>query len=127
MTTTSHHQNVAQRTGGPRRARRRAGLRRKREAALALLTLASTATITYPASAGAEPDTAPTMAARGVEAPLGTVPWAQVGPGWILAMWSPAPGLHPGESPPPGSPDWRTATKPLYLVDPVGRRSATTR
>ncbi|MDT5146252.1 MAG: hypothetical protein QOC58_897 [Mycobacterium sp.] len=127
MTTTSHHQNVAQRTGGPRSARRRAGLRRRTEAAaLALLTLASAATITRSATAGAEPDNTPTMAARGVEAPLGTVPWPQVGPGWMLAMWSPIPGMRPGESPPPGTPDPQTATTTLYLVDPVGGRYAIT-
>jgi hypothetical protein len=127
MNTPSHHPNVAPHTGGPRRARRRSGSRRKMKAAtLTLLTLASAAAVTRPVTAGAEPDSAPAMAARGVEAPLDAVPWSQVGPGWMLAMWSPAPGLHPGESPPPGSPDWRTASTTLYLVDPVGGRYAIT-
>ncbi|OBG58310.1 hypothetical protein A5702_08225 [Mycobacterium sp. E3339] len=62
------------------------------------------------------------MAAHGVEAPLSAVPWSQVGPGWLLAMWSPAPGLHPGESAPPGAPSWQTAVTTLYLVDPAGGR-----
>ncbi|ORV54280.1 hypothetical protein AWC05_16820 [Mycobacterium florentinum] len=62
------------------------------------------------------------MAAHAVEAPLETVPWSQVGPGWMLAMWSPVPGMHPGEVPPPGSPTWETATTTLYLVDPAGGR-----
>jgi TolB protein len=86
---------------------------------------AVTAAITLAPAAPAEPDTAP-MAARGVEAPIGQVPWSQVGPGWMLAMWSPAPGLHPGETPPPGSPDWKTAPMTLYLVDPAGGRYAIT-
>ncbi|OJZ67961.1 hypothetical protein BRW65_25700 [Mycobacterium paraffinicum] len=62
------------------------------------------------------------MAAHGVEAELGAVPWSQVGPGWMLAMWSPAPGLRPGESPPPGSPTRQASTTTLYLVDPAGGR-----
>ncbi|WP_260739047.1 hypothetical protein [Mycobacterium sp. SMC-2] len=77
------------------------------------------ATITLPPTAHAGPEA---MAAHGVEAPLGAVPWSQVGPGWMLAMWSPVPGLHHGESPPPGSPTWRTAATTLYLVDPAGGR-----
>ncbi|WP_231986255.1 hypothetical protein [Mycobacterium sp. E2479] len=73
-------------------------------------------------TAHAEPDNAPAVAAHGVEAPLESVPWSYVGPGWMLAMWSPVPGLHPGEVPPPGSPTWETATTTLYLVDPAGGR-----
>jgi TolB protein len=66
------------------------------------------------------------MAAHGVEAPLGAIPWSRVGPGWVLAMWSPVPGLGAGEQPPPGTPTYQTATTTLYLVDPAGGRYAVT-
>jgi TolB protein len=65
-------------------------------------------------------------AAHGVEAPIGAVPWSQVGPGWMLATWSPAVGTRPGASPPPGTPPPDTATTTLYLVDPAGGRYAIT-
>jgi TolB protein len=59
--------------------------------ALALIgAAAAAAAIALPATAHADPDASPAPAAHGVEAPLGAVPWAQVGPGWTLAMWSPA-------------------------------------
>jgi hypothetical protein len=61
-------------------------------------------------------------AAHGVEAAIGAIPWSQVGPGWMLAIWSPAPGLSPGQTPPPGAPTHATATTTLYLVDPAGGR-----
>jgi hypothetical protein len=61
-------------------------------------------------------------AAHGVEAPLGAVPWSQVGPGWLLATWSPAPGRRHGQTPAPGEPTLETATTTLYLVDPAGGR-----
>jgi TolB protein len=94
---------------------------------LALIATATVAaTINLTPTAYAEPDNAPIMAAHGVEAPREAVPWSQVGPGWMLAMWSPAPGLFPGESPPPGSPTRETATTTLYLVDPAGGRYAIT-
>jgi hypothetical protein len=88
------------------------------------LTLTAIATVaaTLAPSAHAEPENSQPMAAHGVEAPLGAVPWSQVGAGWMLATWSPAPGLHPGETPPPGAPTWQTATTTLYLVDPAGGR-----
>ncbi|WP_082951885.1 hypothetical protein [Mycobacterium sp. 852002-51057_SCH5723018] len=87
---------------------------------MAMATVAATTTLAP--AAHAEPDNSPTTAAQGVEAPLAAVPWSQVGPGWALAMWSPAPGLHPGETPPPGSPTYQTAATTLYLVDPAGGR-----
>jgi hypothetical protein len=46
-------------------------------------------------------------AAHGVEAPIGSVPWSQVGPGWLLATSSPAA---------------ENAVTTLYLVDPAGGR-----
>jgi hypothetical protein len=60
-------------------------------------------------------------AARGVEAAIGTIPWTQVGPGWLLATWSPVAGRRSGP-PPPGQPTPETATTTLYLVDPAGGR-----
>jgi hypothetical protein len=115
MTTTSHHQHNP-------RPRTPLGRRMKMTTLVLIATAAVAATITRTPIASAEPDDSPKMAAHGVEAPLGTVPWPQVGPGWMLAMWSPAPGLHPGESPPPGSPTYQTATTTLYMVDPAGGR-----
>ena len=61
-------------------------------------------------------------AAHGVEAAIGTIPWPQVGPGWMLATWSPVPGGRPGAPLPAGSPSPETATTRLYLVDPAGGR-----
>lgn len=128
MTTTSHRQRPTTRNGGPRNARQRIGLGRlMKMTMLALMATATVAaTMTRPPTAHAEPDNSPTTAAHGVEAPLGDVPWPQVGSGWMLAMWSPVPGLHPGELPPPGSPTWQTAATTLYLVDPAGGRYAIT-
>jgi hypothetical protein len=79
------------------------------------------AAIAVPTTAQAD-----TFAAHGVEAPLGAVPWPQVGPGWVLATWSPISGRHPGETPPPGEPAYETAATTLYLVDPAGGRYAIT-
>jgi hypothetical protein len=50
------------------------------------------------------------------------VPWSQVGPGWTLAVWSPAVGTRPGDQPAPGQPTYQTSTTTLYLVDPAGGR-----
>lgn len=77
-------------------------------------------------SAGSTPAPSPAAtvqpAAHGVEAPLATVPWAQVGPGWMLAMWSPAVAHRPGEKPAPDETPWDKAAPTLYLVDPAGGR-----
>jgi hypothetical protein len=72
------------------------------------------------------PTTAAQSAAHGVEAAISAVPWSKVGPGWMLATWSPVPGERPGGSPPPGAPKPETATTTLYLVDPAGGRYAVT-
>lgn len=113
MTTTSHPAHPLRR-GSPRR---RAVLK----PALIIFAML-VAAITCPPVAPAEPDNQPSMAPHGVEAPREAVPWPQVGPGWMLALWSPVPGLRPGELPPAGSPTWQTATTTLYLVDPEGGR-----
>jgi TolB protein len=62
------------------------------------------------------------MAAHGVEGSIGDVPWSQVGPGWMLALWSPAVRVPPGESPPTGSPAPDAVPVTVYLVDPAGGR-----
>jgi hypothetical protein len=72
------------------------------------------------------PTAAAEMAAHGVEKSIGDVPWSQVGPGWMLATWSPAVSAPPGVSPPPGSPAPDTVPVTLYLVDPAGGRYAIT-
>jgi hypothetical protein len=86
-----------------------------------IATAIAAATIALPATAHAD-----NPAAQGVEAPLGAVPWSQVGPGWVLATWSPVSGRHPGETAPPGEPGYQTAATTLYLVDPAGGRYAIT-
>jgi hypothetical protein len=86
-----------------------------------IATAIAVATIAVPATANAD-----TPAARGVEAPLAAVPWSQVGPGWVLATWSPVSGRRPGESGPPGEPGYQAAATTLYLVDPAGGRYAVT-
>ena len=60
-----------------------------------------------------------------MEAAISSVPWTQVGPGWMLATWSPVPGRSAGPMP-PGQPTPETATTTLYLVDPAGGRYAVT-
>jgi TolB protein len=44
------------------------------------------------------------------------VPWAQVGPGWFLAEWSPAAPHAPGQG------HSKPAATTLFLVDPAGGR-----
>jgi hypothetical protein len=60
--------------------------------------------------------------ARGVEAAAATIPWAQVGPGWVLATWTAAITHQPGAPYAPGEPDPATAARTLFLVDPAGTR-----
>src|ERR1700760_3525052 len=65
-------------------------------------------------SSAASPAPVAPAAAHGVELPSGQIPWDKVGPGWVLATWSPAPSMEPGQSPPPGPP--MAAPTTLYLV-----------
>ena len=83
--------------------------------AVALVAGCSSSTAPRAGESGA-PTTAATdpKSARGDEAALETVPWDQVGPGWMLATWT----LHPYA---PGGPP-STDTTTLYLVDPSGDR-----
>ncbi|MBV8292427.1 MAG: hypothetical protein JOY55_11560 [Mycobacterium sp.] len=73
-------------------------------------------------SAAPSPTGAAQVAAHGVEAAIATIPWSQVGPGWMLATWSPVSGGRPGAPLPPGSPTPDKATTTLFLVDPAGGR-----
>lgn len=61
-------------------------------------------------------------AAHGVEAKIETIPWSQVGPGWMLALWSPAISHRPGEKRDPNEPHAEQVSITLYLVDPAGGR-----
>jgi len=66
------------------------------------------------------------MAARNVEAPIQDVPWSEVGPGWMLAMWNAATPTDFGHQFAPGEPTPYDAETTLYLVDPDGNRYAIT-
>ena len=70
------------------------------------------------------PTTAPAApaVAHGVEAAIGSVPWAKVGQGWMLALWNPITPTMPGAPPAPNEPAREVATTTLYLVDPQGNR-----
>jgi hypothetical protein len=102
---------------------------RNRGAAVALAAVlvggCSTSTHRDNAVSGSPVTSTPTAvtqaAARGVEAAIGTIPWTQVGPGWLLATWSQVPGRSAGNLP-PGEPTPATATSTLYLIDPAGGR-----
>jgi hypothetical protein len=66
------------------------------------------------------------LAVHNVEAPIQDVPWSQVGPGWMLAMWNEATPTNPGEEVPAGEPTPYDAATTLYLVNPEGGRYAIT-
>src|SRR6202171_5329736 len=73
-------------------------------------------------SAPSPSSTAAQPAARGVEGAIGAAPCSQVGPGWVLARWSPVVAHRPGEPSAAGEPTRDTANTTLYLVDPAGGR-----
>jgi hypothetical protein len=97
-------------------------------AALAAVLMAGCSTTAPPAGkSGATTAPGPVTgaapkAAHGDEAALETVPWEQVGPGWMLATWT----LHPYV---PGDPPNKdgSANTTLYLVDPSGVRYSITK
>lgn len=98
-------------------------------AAVVLAGCSSSNGTTTPQSAAGNPATPVTTAApatpavaHGVEASIGSVPWANVGQGWMLALWSPITPTMPGSPPVPNQPARETATTTLYLVDPQGNR-----
>lgn len=78
----------------------------------------NTAAASTPASASsaATPADHPDVS-HGVERGIGGVPWPQVGPGWMLAMWSPVAPHRPGEQPAPAEVDPEKASTTLYLLD----------
>jgi hypothetical protein len=84
----------------------------------------STAVHSAPVSPATTTSTAAAQpaAARGAEGSIESIPWSQVGPGWMLATWSPVSGTRPGEDPPAGEPTRDVAKTTLYLVDPAGGR-----
>jgi hypothetical protein len=90
--------------------------------ALAGVLVAGCSSSTSPPAVPRTPTAAGQPAVHGVEAAIGTIPWSQVGPGWMLATWSPVPGGRPGAPLPPGSPTYDKATTTLFLVDPAGGR-----
>ena len=57
-------------------------------------------------------------AAAGTQAPAVSIPWAQVGPGWMVALWGPHAAVAPGS----GSSDWEQQPTTVFLVDPAGGR-----
>ena len=75
-------------------------------------------------AAGSAPVMTAPAPAHGVEAAISAVPWSNVGPGWVLATWSPVNPHRLGEQPAPGEPTPDTATTSLFLVDPAGNRYA---
>ncbi len=79
-----------------------------------------------PSAVASTPAPATPVVAKGAEAAISAVPWQKVGPGWTLAMWSPAVPHRPGEIPAPGEPTSETATTTLYLIAPDGNRYAIT-
>jgi hypothetical protein len=81
-----------------------------------------TATPTTPTTASASASTG--FPALGIELPPAEIPWDRVGPGWMIATWSAAPSLHPGQTPPEGQP--LVAPLSVYLLDPAGGRYAIT-
>ena len=111
-------------------AARRAGLGLIASAALLLAGCSSptNSTVSQPSSGRAATSTTKSVpaVARGVERRIGDVPWAQVGPGWMLAVWTPVTPHHPGSQHAPGGPTPETATTVLYLVSPSGDRYSIT-
>jgi len=57
---------------------------------------------------------------RGQQAPGSAIPFAQVGPGWLLATWNQNKPIGPGEKVPPGN--LESPPTSLFLVNPVGGR-----
>lgn len=97
-------------------------------AALAAMVVAGcssptgTSAVQPPPAATTSTAAAHAAAAHGTEAPIESIPWSQVGPGWMLATWSPVSGAGAGDDRPAGQPSPDTAATTLYLVDPLGGR-----
>lgn len=72
----------------------------------------------------ATPDASPI--AHTTEAPIEEVPWSEVGPGWMLAMWNAAEPTNSGDEYTPGEATPYNSATTLYLVSPDGDRYAIT-
>jgi hypothetical protein len=75
--------------------------------------------VAAPTTAAGPATAAAPKSARGDEAALATIPWDQVGPGWMLATWTQAPATVVTTDP---SGRYEGAATTLYLVDPSGDR-----
>ncbi len=73
------------------------------------------------ASATKVPAATPAVA-QGAARAIGDVPWARVGSGWMLAIWTPVTPHRPGGQPAPDEPAPATSSTVLYLVSPTGDR-----
>jgi hypothetical protein len=130
MITTSRHRQTAN-DHDPRRRRSRKTRGLVALTSVMLAACASSTRATEVPGASANPATPAStvdaqvtpVAAHGVEAAITDVPWSKVGPGWMLAEWSPVTPHMPGSGHrAPDEPTPETATTTLYLVDPVGNR-----
>src|SRR5665213_2296886 len=74
-------------------------------------------TLTHQSTTNAPPPPLP-MGAQGA---VSTIPWAQVGSGWLLALWGPNAGSGAGPLPAGDVPTAQETTT-LFLVDPLGGR-----
>jgi TolB protein len=83
-------------------------------------------TADHPGSGTAAPAASTTAGAmtvaHGIQAPITAIPWTQVGPGWMLATWSPVTPTRPGQVRAPGAPTPDTTPTTLYLLSPTGDR-----
>jgi hypothetical protein len=131
-TISRHRQTTKGHDARRRRSRIPVGLVALAAVMLAGCSSSTGSTAVHNASGSPAPSTSTTVApaapaaAHGVEAAISDVPWSTVGPGWMLAMWSPVTPHHPGEQPAPDEPSRDSATTTLYLVDPAGNRYAIT-
>jgi hypothetical protein len=78
------------------------------------------------AGCGSSPATvsAPKPAARGVQLAAAAIPWASVGPGWLLATWNRNKAVEPGSHEPGNV---ANPINSIFLVDPAGGRYLITR
>jgi TolB protein len=89
-------------------------LRAKLGTALALSVLVAGGCATLAGATRGTTD--PSASAR----PAASIPWSEVGPGWLLGVWNKDKPLAPGERPPPGY--VQHPPQDLYLVSPSGAR-----
>jgi len=127
--TTSHIRDVRKGTD-MKRSRITVGLAALAAVALAGCSSSSGSTTAHTTSPATAPPISTTIApaepavAHGVKAAIGDVPWAKVGPGWMLAMWSPETPHRFGADPDPDEQKPETDIPTLYLVDSQGNRYA---